>query len=109
MTLSDEDRRRIDEEEYRKLSRERLERTERIEAEIRTTGDQHIAPPAQAPQEIQGTTVAVNPLVISAASGFISASVVVSAIATGGISLIPIACVAGIYGVVKLASRSKVK
>lgn len=42
MTLSDEDRRRIEEEEYRKLARERLERTVRIEADIRTSGDQRI-------------------------------------------------------------------
>jgi hypothetical protein len=42
MTLSDEDRRRIDEEEYRKLSRERLERTVRVEADIRTSGDQRV-------------------------------------------------------------------
>ena len=42
MSLSDEDRRRIDEEEYRKLARERLERTVRIEADIRTSGDQRI-------------------------------------------------------------------
>jgi hypothetical protein len=45
MALSDKDRRRIDEEEYRKLSRERLERTERIEAEIRTSGDQRLEVP----------------------------------------------------------------
>ena len=37
MTLSDEDRRRIEEEEYRKLARERLERTVRVEADIRTS------------------------------------------------------------------------
>lgn len=42
MTLSDEDRRRIEEEEYRKLARERLERTVRIEADIRTSGDQRV-------------------------------------------------------------------
>ena len=42
MTLSDEDRRRIEEEEYRKLARERLERTMRIEADIRTSGDQRV-------------------------------------------------------------------
>ena len=42
MNLSDDDRRRIDEEEYRKLARERLERTVRIEAEIRTTGDHRL-------------------------------------------------------------------
>jgi hypothetical protein len=38
MTLSDEDRRRIEKEEYRKLARERLERTVRVEADIRTSG-----------------------------------------------------------------------
>lgn len=37
MTLSEEDRRRIEEEEYRKLARERLERTVRVEADIRTS------------------------------------------------------------------------
>jgi hypothetical protein len=42
MTLSDEDRRRIEEEEYRKLARERLERTVRIEADIRSSGDQRV-------------------------------------------------------------------
>jgi hypothetical protein len=42
MALSDEDMRRIEEEEYRKLARERLERTVRIEADIRTSGDQRV-------------------------------------------------------------------
>ena len=42
MTLSDDDMRRIDEEEYRKLARERLERTVRVEADIRTSGDQRL-------------------------------------------------------------------
>ena len=42
MTLSDEDMRRIEEEEYRKLARERLERTVRLEADIRTSGDQRV-------------------------------------------------------------------
>lgn len=42
MTLSDEDMRRIEEEEYRKLARERLERTVRLEADIRTSGDQRL-------------------------------------------------------------------
>jgi|GEM_PF-5746994 len=42
MTLSDDDMRRIEEEEYRKLARERLERTVRIEADIRTSGDQRV-------------------------------------------------------------------
>jgi hypothetical protein len=45
MTLSDEDRRRIEEEEYRKLARERLESTLRIEADIRTSGDQRLEMP----------------------------------------------------------------
>jgi hypothetical protein len=38
MTLSDEDRRRIEEEEYRKLARERLER-ERLERTVRAEAD----------------------------------------------------------------------
>ena len=42
MTLSDEDMRRIEEDEYRKLVRERLERTVRIEADIRTSGNQRV-------------------------------------------------------------------
>lgn len=42
MALSDEDMRRIEEEEYRKLARERLERTVRIEADIRSSGDQRV-------------------------------------------------------------------
>jgi hypothetical protein len=42
MALSDEDMRRIEEEEYRKLARERLERTVRLEADIRTSGDQRL-------------------------------------------------------------------
>ena len=101
MTLSDEDRRRIDEEEYRKLSRERLERTERIEAEIRTTEDQQIAPPAQA------NTVAVPTPLAYFAAGSMGAVTVAAAIATGGMSLIvPGACL-GIYGVYKLGSRSR--
>ena len=45
MTLSDEDRRRIEEEEYRKLARERLQRTLRIDAEIDTSGDQRLEEP----------------------------------------------------------------
>lgn len=119
MTLSDEDMRRIDEEEYRKLSRERLERTERIEAEIRlerterieaeirTTEDQQIAPPAQAPPETQANTVAIPTPLAYFAAGTMGAVTVATAIATGGMSLIvPGACL-GIYGVYKLGSRSR--
>ena len=42
MPLSEEDRRRIEEEEYRKVARERLERTVRLEADVRTVGDQRL-------------------------------------------------------------------
>ena len=42
MSLSEEDKRRIEEEEYRKMARERFERTIRIEAEIETRGDHRL-------------------------------------------------------------------
>jgi len=107
MALSDEDRRRIDEEEYRKLSRERLERTERIEAEIRTTEDQQIAPPAQAPPETQANTVAIPTPVAYFAAGSMGAAIVGTAIVTGGMSLIGAGIALGVYGIYKLGSRSR--
>jgi hypothetical protein len=104
MTLSDEDRRRIDEEEYRNLSRERLER---IEAEIRTTGDQQIAPPAQAPPETQANTVAIPTPVAGFLAGSAGAAIVGTAIVTGGMSLIGAGIALGVYGIYKLGSRSR--
>ena len=107
MALSDEDRRRIDEEEYRKLSRERLERTERIRADTPMPIVQPIEAPIQPSPATTGTTVPLSPFAVNCATGFIGGSVVVSAVATGGLSLIPIACIAGLYGVYKLGSRSR--
>ena len=109
MTLSDEDRRRIDEEEYRKLSRERLERTVRAEADSHVSIVQPIEAPTQPSPATAGTTVPLSPFAVHCATGFISGSVVAGAVATGGLSLIPIGCGALIYGVYKLGSRSRVK
>ena len=102
MTLSDEDRRRIDEEEYRKLSRERLERTVRAEADSHVS----IVQPIEAPtQPAPATRVFFTPASLLIA--VCAPSVAYGAVATGGLSLIPIGCVALIYGVYKLGSRSR--
>jgi hypothetical protein len=121
MTLSDEDRRRIEEEEYRKLARERLERTERIEAEIRlerterieaeirTTGDQQIAPPAQAQPETQANTVAAtDPLRIFGPPALVL--VAGAATVAGAVAFAPLAVLGGAlcaYNVVRELTKKK--
>jgi hypothetical protein len=60
MALSDEDRRRIEEEEYRKLARERLERTVRVEADTRTSGDQRTQARSLSEQYSSGKRIAAR-------------------------------------------------
>jgi hypothetical protein len=42
MALSDEEMRQIEAEEFRRVTRERLERSIRVEADVRTTSDQRL-------------------------------------------------------------------
>jgi hypothetical protein len=89
MTLSDEDQRRI-EEKFRKLARERRERTVMIEADTPTPSVEQ-DPPKQPSPATEGDTVAVPSGVYAFAFIWTVGTVPMAVFYTKGIALIPLA------------------
>ena len=89
MTLSDEDRRRI-EEKFRKLARERRERTVLIEADTPTPSVEQ-EPPKQPAPATEGETVTVPSGVYVFAFIWTVGTVPMVVFYTKGIALIPLA------------------